>query len=163
MKISVIFIIILCKWATTWENVPSDMCTQRRLKSACTYAVWSVFTVRMKKICILLVSILYKSIAGRYRPVRVADGPITARYRYIKNASWAWLSKSRSVKILIRMRKCACRSESSIGSHVRRYGSNIKNSYMICRVIGDVYIRMLQQKSLVGGVLWNFHWVVKYR
>ena len=26
------------------------------------------------------VSILYKSIAGRYRPVRVADGPITARY-----------------------------------------------------------------------------------
>ena len=34
------------------------------------------------------VSILYKSIAGRYRPVRVADGPITARYRLIKNASW---------------------------------------------------------------------------
>ena len=33
-------------------------------------------------------SILYKSIAGRYRPVRVADGPITARYRFIKNASW---------------------------------------------------------------------------
>ena len=32
-------------------------------------------------------SILYKSIAGRYRPVRVADGPITARYRFIKNAS----------------------------------------------------------------------------
>ena len=34
------------------------------------------------------VSILYKSTAGRYRPVRVADGPITARYRFIKNASW---------------------------------------------------------------------------
>ena len=34
------------------------------------------------------VSILYKSIAGRYRPVRVADGPITARYRFIKNAKW---------------------------------------------------------------------------
>ena len=32
------------------------------------------------------VSILYKSIAGRYRPVRVADGPITARCRFIKNA-----------------------------------------------------------------------------
>ena len=38
----------------------------------------------------LPVSILYKSIAGRYRPVRVADGPITARYRFIKNASWAY-------------------------------------------------------------------------
>ena len=35
------------------------------------------------------VSILYESIAGRYRPVRVADGPITARYIFIKNASWA--------------------------------------------------------------------------
>ena len=33
-------------------------------------------------------SILYKSIAGHYRPVRVADGPITARYRFIKNAYW---------------------------------------------------------------------------
>ena len=38
------------------------------------------------------VSILHKSIAGRYRPVRVADGPITARCRFIKNASWdIWL------------------------------------------------------------------------
>ena len=27
------------------------------------------------------VNILHKSIAGRYRPVRVADGPITARCR----------------------------------------------------------------------------------
>ena len=34
------------------------------------------------------VSILYKSIAGRYWPIRVADGTITARYRFIKNASW---------------------------------------------------------------------------
>ena len=34
------------------------------------------------------VSILYKSTAGRYRPVKVADGPITARYRFIKDACW---------------------------------------------------------------------------
>ena len=34
------------------------------------------------------VNILYKSIAGRYRPGRVADGQITARCRFIKNASW---------------------------------------------------------------------------
>ena len=33
--------------------------------------------------------ILYKSIAGRYRPVSYTDVPITARYRFIKNASWA--------------------------------------------------------------------------
>ena len=34
------------------------------------------------------VSILHKSIAGRYRPVRIADGPITARCRFMQNASW---------------------------------------------------------------------------
>ena len=34
------------------------------------------------------VSILYKSIAGRYRTVSYPDGPITDRYRFIKNASW---------------------------------------------------------------------------
>ena len=37
-------------------------------------------------------SILHKSIAGRYRPVRVADGPISARYRFIKNANWGLCS-----------------------------------------------------------------------
>ena len=36
------------------------------------------------------VSILYKSIAGRYQPVSVADGPITARHRFIQNASWEY-------------------------------------------------------------------------
>ena len=34
------------------------------------------------------VSILHKSIVDRYRPVRVTDGPRTARCRFIKNASW---------------------------------------------------------------------------
>ena len=29
------------------------------------------------------VSILHKSIAGRYQPVRVAVGPITTRYRFM--------------------------------------------------------------------------------
>ena len=40
--------------------------------------------------CTLLIpaSSLYKSIAGRYRPVSYPDGPITARYRFIKNAYW---------------------------------------------------------------------------
>ena len=36
------------------------------------------------------ISILYKSIAGRYRPVSYSDGPITARYRFIKNAYWEY-------------------------------------------------------------------------
>ena len=37
-------------------------------------------------------SILYKPIAGRYRPVSYPDGPITARYRFIKNAYWAGIA-----------------------------------------------------------------------
>ena len=40
-----------------------------------------------KRESVFPVSLLHKSIADRYRPVRVADGPITARYRFIKNAS----------------------------------------------------------------------------
>ena len=30
----------------------------------------------------------FKSVAGCYRPVSYADGPITAGYRLVKNASW---------------------------------------------------------------------------
>ena len=37
---------------------------------------------------LLSVSILYKSTAGRFQPVRVADAHIIAHYRLIKNASW---------------------------------------------------------------------------
>ena len=33
-------------------------------------------------------NILYKSTAGRYRPVSYPDGPITARCIFIKNAYW---------------------------------------------------------------------------
>ena len=33
-------------------------------------------------------SILYKSIAGRYRPVSYPDGPISARYRFMKTVHW---------------------------------------------------------------------------
>ena len=39
-------------WAETSGNVPSDMCTERRL-SLSIRAVWSVFVVRVKKLCIL--------------------------------------------------------------------------------------------------------------
>ena len=48
------------------------------------------------------VSILHKSIAGRYRPVRVADGPITTRCRFIKNASWDFASSHIVLYILYR-------------------------------------------------------------
>ena len=33
-------------------------------------------------------SVQHKSIAGRYQPVRVADGPLKVRCRVIKNARW---------------------------------------------------------------------------
>ena len=63
-----------------------------------TTSTKNIDTFRLEKepyqeICILCVmkipvSILYKSIVGRYRPVRVADGPIMAHYRFTQNASW---------------------------------------------------------------------------
>ena len=46
--------------------------------------------------------ILHKSIAGRYWPVRVADRPITVRYRFIKNTSWGDPDKSSPMLRLIR-------------------------------------------------------------
>ena len=36
--------------------------------------------------CLSPASILYKSIAGRCRPVSCPDGPIAARYRFVQNA-----------------------------------------------------------------------------
>ena len=59
----------------TSEKLPTDMCTKQRFRSACAFAICQV-------------SILHKSTAGRYRPVRIADGPITACCRFMKNASW---------------------------------------------------------------------------
>ena len=63
-----------------------------------------------------LVSI-YKSIAGHYRPVRVADRPITARYSFIKNASWvghfdrSWtLLTANAPKAQLRVRFTKCDS-----------------------------------------------------
>ena len=38
-------------------------------------------------------SIIYKSIAGRYRPVSYPDGPIKARYRFINNTCWEMVTR----------------------------------------------------------------------
>ena len=43
--------------------------------------------------------ILYKSIAGRYRSVSYPDGPITARYRFIKNTYWEYNTKHPDLKV----------------------------------------------------------------
>ena len=39
----------------------------------------------------ITVSILHKSIAGRYRPVRIADGPITGRYTLRKTRLFKYI------------------------------------------------------------------------
>ena len=55
--------------------------------------------------CSFPASILYKSIAGRYRPVNYPDGPITARYRFIKNACWV-VSKGKLFDVYCVVRTC---------------------------------------------------------
>ena len=67
----------------------------------CKYQLTAVLRERSIKGCYLSyfpVSILYKSKTGRYRPVRVADGPITARYRFIKNAIGVWMYQNSQKK-----------------------------------------------------------------
>ena len=57
----------------------------------CTILLIHVSTAELLQLYILAlyqVSILHKSIAGRYRHVRVADGLITVRYRFMWNTSW---------------------------------------------------------------------------
>ena len=46
------------------------------------------FQLSLLQVTPIPASILYKSIADRYRPVSYPDGPITDRYRFIKNAYW---------------------------------------------------------------------------
>ena len=43
---------------------------------------------------ILVLLVLHKSIAGRYRPISYPDGPISARCRFICNASWDFILRN---------------------------------------------------------------------
>ena len=45
---------------------------------------------------------LYQSIADRYRPVSYLDGPITARYRFIKTTYWVMCFRVCEIIILLR-------------------------------------------------------------
>ena len=73
--------------------------------------------------CSIPVSILHKSIAGRYRPVRVADGPITARCRFITNTSWnvmLWYIHIYSSSFIFQTRTCP----SILKTRARREGEH---------------------------------------
>ena len=104
--------IFLCRgtnvWVVTWDNVPNSISADRSLyKHKADNAVhsrsynlrwppedlWMILlseSAWRRCVCQRLfpASILYKSVAGQYRPVSYPDGPITARYRFIKNAYW---------------------------------------------------------------------------
>ena len=86
----------VCWWRTSFCLTSSSalipqvwdgncICQQRILPTECTPCPTEYGSQGIRK---NPVSILHKSIAGRYRPVRVADGPITARFRFMLNASW---------------------------------------------------------------------------
>ena len=79
----------MVKYGTTSYGRKKQQSTIADVAFSCPYSVLK----RLKgerKVCAKLfpASILYKSIAGRYRPVSYPDGPITARHRFIKNAYW---------------------------------------------------------------------------
>ena len=100
------------KYTNYWPSLSTDLSTNTSFPAICRSFKECVFDVHIK--CFLKASpccwqpltlkinyskksmtrtpipesILHKSIAGRDRPVRVTDGPITARCRFIKNVSW---------------------------------------------------------------------------
>ena len=86
-------------------------------------------------------SILYKSTAGRYRPVRYPDGPITARYRFIKNAYWVtwsgvtyhvtWIFQDHRITRDESARSCFCSNDMFIIAYTLTINSNRPSK---CRV-----------------------------
>ena len=116
-------------WAEIWKNIKSfssenfqflevkiSIYLNRRvlvmpLQNAAKIFSWSIPSLQSRWTSECSASILYKSIAGRYQPVRVADGPITARYRFIKNAYWV-LGKNRKIS-KPRQNKCFVTLENS--------------------------------------------------
>ena len=67
------------------------MCMARTYHTNASYLLVHMLhmpTIVRKRNTLTPASILYKSIALRYRPVSYPDGPITDRYSFIKNASW---------------------------------------------------------------------------
>ena len=85
------------------------------------------------------VSILYKSIAGCYRPVSYPDGPITARYRFIKNASWVYVPRvSGSVK----------------NPHNNNTTSSMIPNYIHVCWDAEVWGNMLVSPSVIAELVW---------
>ena len=80
-----------------WHVCPTKTQISLRIQAACSA---SSLSARIN----FPASILYKSTAGRYRPVSYPDGPITARCRFMQNTYWnlhPCLSKIRPVEILM--------------------------------------------------------------
>ena len=69
---------------------------------------WSYVGLQSFQPLLYPASILYKSIAGRYGPVSYPDGPIMARYRFIKNAYWEVNKVLSSYKANTCVAKTAC-------------------------------------------------------
>ena len=104
------------------------MWAQRRLKSVCAPAESSLSVWRN-----YAASILHKSIAGRHRPVSYPDGPITARYRFIKNAYWVCTLgylKSVQWRFLSDCTNVLAKLNILLGEHIRRYVFS-NNGYFI--------------------------------
>ena len=75
---------------TLWRFIDVDATMSQRRVPAGLVSNWK--SLQAGYLYSYPANILYKSIAGRYRPVSYPDGPITARYRFIKNAYWVpWL------------------------------------------------------------------------
>ena len=85
-------LVVLIRWRDPEQNVRGHLTYTPEHSQGyyCCFAIRSCLMHWVFLVChavILLytypVSILHKSIVGRYRPVRVADGPMTASYRFM--------------------------------------------------------------------------------
>ena len=86
----------MVKYGETFYGLNGAVCFAFRWFGTCVLSDVVCVFIRMVSMVryflfldIIPVSILHKSEVSRYRPANYPDGPITTRYRFIKNASWA--------------------------------------------------------------------------
>ena len=117
--------------------------------SLSAYARRHVFTWRGSYSVKRPVSILYKSIAGRYRPIKLADGPIMALYRFIKNASWENFGSTSLLSKTCQMQRLRLVYDSALSDRCLWFDKN----YRIYDILSPYPLTLLDSSVLWFGQL----------
>ena len=117
-------------------------------------------------------SILYKSTAGRFRPVSYPDGPMTARCRFVKNAYWegaqvwryiVWRCGSEGTLSVVAVQKALCltlRLRRHFVWHCGSEGtlSDVAAQKALCLSLRLIHSFVENRTTYMRVVTWNTMW-----